>query len=274
MSSLLQTIARRGAFFLFATLEIGCIYLVIKYNSSQQEVANSSWLLYSGRLMEEREQIKEYLKLDQLNQQLREENAKLLSRMPNAFYTEKVVIDSVQNDSLRQRYTIIAAEIINKSPLSGNITYVLNRGYIHGVEPHQGVFNQEGVVGIVAQVSPRHARVMSLMHRDMRLSAGLRAKAYFGTLRWVGGDTRYATLSAIPEYAPVATGDTVETTGYSNIFPTGIAIGTVHEIQPISGENTYNIKVKLFNDFFNVNHAYIVRDLLKEDLEQLDKQPQ
>lgn len=259
---------------MFATLEICCIYLVIKYNSDQQEVANSSWLLYSSRLMERSAEARNYLRLDQLNQQLQEENARLLSRMPNTFYTERVAIDSIQDDSLRQRYTVIAAEIINKSPLSGNLTYVLNRGAIHGVQPHQGVINQKGVVGIVTQVSPRHARVMSLIHRDMRLSAGLRAKNFFGSLRWLGGDTRYANLSAIPEYAPVAIGDTIETTGYSNIFPTGIAVGTIVEKKPISGENTLNIKVKLFNDFFNVSHAYIVRDLLKEDLNQLDKQPQ
>ena len=32
--------------------------------------------------------------------------------------------------------------------------------------------------------------------------------------------------------------------------------------------------IKLFNDFFNVSHGYIVRDLMKEDLDQLDKEEQ
>ncbi|RMF00927.1 MAG: rod shape-determining protein MreC, partial [Bacteroidetes bacterium] len=126
------------------------------------------------------------------------------------------------------------------------------------------------VVGIVTKVSARHARVMSLCHADFRLSAQLRGKHYFGSLRWLTGDTRTAKLSAIPKYAPVAIGDTVETTGYSNIFPTGIPIGVVQEVEPAAGETTYDITVGLFVDFFELEHAYVVRDLMKEDLEQLD----
>lgn len=270
MSSLLQLFTRRGAFFFFAFLEFCCLFLIIRHNSQQGDIAKNSWLLYSGKVMEEAEGARNFLRLRELNEQLRAENAQLLSRLPNAFYIESVEIDSFQNDSLRQRYTYTSAEVINKTPLSGNITYVLNRGSIHGVETHQGVVSDGGIVGIVIAVSPRHCRVMSLMHRDMRLSAGLHNTNFFGSLRWEGGDTRFANLYNIPEYAPLAVGDTVETTGYSNIFPTGIPIGKIAEFEQIEGETTMNIKVRLFNDFFTLDHAYIVRDLLKGDLDQLD----
>ncbi|WP_367391705.1 rod shape-determining protein MreC [Lewinella sp. LCG006] len=270
MSSLLQLFTRQGAFFLFATLEVVCLYLIITYNTPQQEVASSTWNMYSGVVMERASKAQNYLKLEQLNDQLREENAALLSRMPNAFYTEALNNDTIQNDSLRQRYNYIAGEIINKSPLSANITYVVNRGHIHGVEPHLGVINGKGVVGIVVQVAQRHCRVMSITHRSMRISAGLRNKNFFGSLRWNGGDTRIATLYAIPEYADVAIGDTVETTGYSNIFPTGVPIGSVSRKNVKEGDNTLELEVKLFNNLYEVKDAYIVRDLMKGDLDQLD----
>jgi rod shape-determining protein MreC len=255
---------------LFAFLEVCCLFLVIRHNSPQGEIAQNSWLLYGGIVMEKAESARNFLRLREMNEQLRAANAELLSRLPNAFYTESVQIDSIQNDSLRQRYTYTSAEVINKTPLSGNITYVLNRGNIHGVELHQGVVSDGGIVGIVIGVSPRHCRVMSLMHRDMRLSAGLRNTNFFGSLRWEGGDTRFASLYNIPEYARLAVGDTVETTGYSNIFPTAIPIGIVENFEQIESETMMNIKVRLFNDFFTLDHAYIVRDLMKGDLDQLD----
>lgn len=272
MSSLLQLFTRQGAFFLFAALEVVCLYLIITYNSPQQEVAASTWKLYSGEVMERVSRTQDYFLLEQLNDQLREENADLLSRLPNAYYTEALATDSIQDDSLRQRYNYIAGEIINKSPLSANITYVLNRGYIHGVEPHLGVINSRGVVGIITQVAQRHARVMSINHRSMRISAGLRGKDFFGSLRWNGGDTRYAMLYAIPEYAKVEIGDTVETTGFSNIFPTGVPIGSVTHIEPNDGDNSWELQIELFNDLFQVKDAYIVRDLMKDDLNELDNQ--
>lgn len=272
MSNILQVLTNRGAFFLFAALEMYCLYLVITYNSQQRVIADASWSHYSGIIMERVDNVRNYLNLDRENEKLRAENAALLARLPSAFYTETVTVDSIQDDSLRQRYTYIAAEIINKSPVSANITYVINRGYIHGVQPHQGVVNDNGVIGIVTKVSPRHARVMSLLHRDMRLSAGLRDKSFFGTLTWDGGDTRVVTLSAIPDYAAVAIGDTVETTGYSSIFPKGIAVGTVSEREAVKGGSNVVLKVRLFNDFYHIKHGYVVRDLMKDDIEQLEMQ--
>ncbi len=272
MSSLLQLFTRQGAFFLFATLEVVCLYLIITYNTPQQAVATSTWEMYSGGVMERASKAQDYFKLEQLNNQLREENANLLSRMPSAFYTEALSNDTIQDDSLRQRYNYIAGEIINKSPLSANITYVVNRGHIHGVEPHLGVINGKGIIGIVIQVAQRHCRVMSITHRSMRISAGLRNKNFFGTLRWDGGDTRKAMLYAIPEYAEVVIGDTVETTGYSNIFPTGVPIGSVSRKEINEGDNTLELEIMLFNNLYQVKDAYIVRDLMKGDLDQLDNQ--
>ena len=270
MSSFLQVFTRQGAFVLFVVLEIICFYLIITYNESQGEIASSSWSLYSGKFKNHTDAAWRYTSLRSINAQLREENAELLSRLPNAYYTETLDTASVQDDSLRQRYSYIGARIINKSPLTGNITYVLDRGHIHGVEPHQGVISSKGVVGIVSKVAQRHCRVMSLMHSNVQISAGLKGSAFFGSLYWTGGDTREAILSSIPEYATVAPGDTVETTGYSNIFPTGVAIGVIKDVERQNGDNTLNCQVDLFLDFFTVESGYIVQDLLKEDLDQLD----
>ncbi|MCB0638688.1 MAG: rod shape-determining protein MreC [Lewinella sp.] len=272
MNRLLQLLTRSGALFLFTALEIVCFYLIINFNSAQHEVAMETWSLYSNRLTERSAALRSYINLRQEVEQMQAENARLRGLLPNANYTEQVEVDSVQQDSLRQRFTYIPAEIINKSPIGANITYVINRGRIHGVEKHQGVISDQGVAGIVINVSERHARVMSLLHRDFRLSAGLHGKPYFGSLRWEGEDVRFATLFSIPEYADPMVGDTVETTGYSNKFPTGVPVGTIADVSPQEGSNTFIVKVKLFGDFYELQRAYVIRDLLKEDLEQLDQE--
>ncbi len=272
MSSILQVFARRGVFFLFAFLEIICFYMLIRFNSEQQEVADATWSLYANRYMEKADKWEKYFSLEEENRRLQKSIGEIRSQLPNASYIENIEEDTVRNDSIRQRYFFLSAEIINKSSISANITYVINRGSFHGVEKHQGVISNTGVVGIVIAVSSRYARVMSLLHSDMRLSAGIRGSNFFGSLNWRERDTRFAYLSKIPEYAPVAIGDTIETTGYSNIFPTGEPIGEVVAIEPLQGKNTLDIKVKLFNDFFSVHHVHVIRDLMKDDLDQLESE--
>ena len=52
---------------------------------------------------------------------------------------------------------------------------------------------------------------------------------YFGSLNWDGRNYRYAMLNEIPQHVPMNEGDTIETTGYSAIFPEGLMIGTISE---------------------------------------------
>jgi rod shape-determining protein MreC len=77
-------------------------------------------------------------------------------------------------------------------------------------------------------------------------------------------------LSDIPEYISVNLQDTVFTTGYSNVFPTGIPIGTISEIEVQPGTGNQLLRVRLINNPLRQDLAYIVQDLFKEELEDLN----
>lgn len=269
MSNIFQLFSRGGAFFVFLVLEFFCLFLLVTTNSYQSEVYEATRLSYTGKWMEANEDIRDFFRLSQLNEQLRDQNAELLSKLHNTNYDQETVIDSLAIDAVPERFRYIAAEVINKSPLSGNIHYVINRGNVQGIRPHSGVINEDGVVGIVTEVAEYHARVMGIANTNTRLSAGLRGKYFFGSLNWEGGDVRYATLHNIPRYADISVGDTVETTGYSNLFPRGVLIGTVEGKEVIEGDHSWELTVKLTNDFFRLKNAYVLMDDLRDDLKQL-----
>ena len=73
-------------------------------------------------------------------------------------------------------------------------------------------------------------------------------------------------LEYIPRHASVVVGDTVETSGYSNMFPKGSMIGVVEHSQIKSSGDNFEIKVKLKTDLRQVQHAYIVDNLMIEEL--------
>ena len=67
-----------------------------------------------------------------------------------------------------------------------------------------------------------------------------------------------------------SSGDTVVTSSYSSVFPEGIMIGTVYSIEQPSGENYYNILVKLAVDFRALSYVEVVENLKKDELKALE----
>lgn len=177
-------------------------------------------------------------------------------------------------DSMRADFTFIPVGVVDNSITAFDNTLILDRGSLDGVEPNMGVINADGIVGIVRQVSEHYSTVMSLLHRQTRVSAAIKGKGAFGVLRWYPPDTRRMQLEDVPQHEIVERGDSVFTTGYplSNIFPKGIFIGTVEKAYIKEGENFYTIDVKLHINLSQAHRAYVVS--LNHQKELLDLQQQ
>ena len=93
---------------------------------------------------------------------------------------------------------------------------------------------------------------------------------YFGSLTWDGKDPRYAVLGEIPQHVSVNIGDTIETTGYSAIFPEGVLVGTVSDFEKMGGD-FYKIKVLLATEFRKLQYVDIIGNLKKTEELQLEK---
>ena len=79
-------------------------------------------------------------------------------------------------------------------------------------------------------------------------------------------------LDAIPKHATVQNGDTVQTSGYSNIFPKGIPIGIVEKVNEKTGSGFLDINVRLFNDLSNLKYVYVVENIFDDEQKKLDQQ--
>jgi rod shape-determining protein MreC len=77
------------------------------------------------------------------------------------------------------------------------------------------------------------------------------------------------TVTDIPDYAKVNPGDTLYTTGYSNVFPTGQVVGIVEDTEIQPGTGNQHLTILLSNEPLNSANAYVVQDLFKEELETL-----
>ena len=266
-----------ASFLTFVGLELLCLFLIINKNSDQRDIYLETKSVWTNAIGGKMSSWVNYFGLRAAHDSIKNLNGELMERAFNEELSADVplgpLLDSLLADTANsaQRYELLPAKIVMKSPYSrsGN-TYNIDRGRQHGVQRGQGVISERGPIGIVTHVENKYARVMTLLDPNSRISACL-ANNVHGSLMWDGKDPRYSTLHYIPDYIRhPETNDTIYTTSYSNVYPTGIPIGRIEEYIPQSGSGLWQIKVELFENLMAVDHAFVVIDLDKEELEALN----
>jgi rod shape-determining protein MreC len=270
MEQILRIFYNNGSFITFVGLQLLCFYLIVNFNATQRAIAAETWTVRAGGVKDAVSTFQDYLDLREENEIQQRENAELRSKLQEYQSNRQgVTSDSIQDLIYGQRFTILAANVVNRSSYSPNNTAIIDRGNNFRIQAGQGVLGDEGLLGIVDVVSTYHTRIISILHRATRISAGLRNNA-FGTLQWDGRDPRRMTLTDIAEFYPVSPGDTVFTTGYSSVFPTGQVIGTVESMVIQAGTGSQNLVVRLINDPLATRNAFVVQDLFKDDIAPLN----
>jgi rod shape-determining protein MreC len=275
MRNLFLLLWRNNFTLLFVLLQSFSVYLLVKNNRFQQAAFFNSSNAVTGSIMETVSYFTEYIHLRENNENLAKENALLKELLPDAYY-ENQIVRTIIDDSIQfQQYSYITGRVINNSVNKRNNYLTLDKGTEHGVRPEMGVISSKGVVGIVKDVSDHYCTVMSLLHKNTRLSARFRDNGYFGSVTWNGEDPGKAQLNEIPKHVTFGTGDTIVATRYSSIFPEGVIIGTVSGAASTPGGNFHLIELDLSTNFSNLSYVYIVDNLLKEEqrtLEQLTEE--
>lgn len=273
MQNLIYLFIRYGGLILFLVLEGLCFYLVVQYNQKQKEIYVSSANTWVGTVYQRYDKFARYWNLSAINDSLAKENALLRAQFRNAQFEATVRKDTItlQKDSFVQQYVYQQASVINNSINLANNFITIDRGSNSGIRYGMGVIGSTGVVGVVRSVSPNFAMVMSILHKQTRISASVASTSYFGSMVWKGSDPRYLNLDAIPKHAIVHVGDTVQTSGYSNIFPKGLPIGLIETINESTGSGFLDINVKLFNDMSNIKYVYVIENLFDAEQKTLDQ---
>lgn len=173
------------------------------------------------------------------------------------------------HEDLLESMTLIPAQIVDNSVRKRDNMLVINAGSDESVAPEMGVVSGTGVVGIVSAVTPHHALVMSILHSKSSISCRLRGTEYFGYLKWKGGKPLRAYMDDVPRHAQIQKGDVVETSGFSAVFPAGIFLGKVAEINNSSDGLAYELEILLSTDLANIRHVNVIADHRKEELDSL-----
>lgn len=286
MGKLLQLLLRNGGFVTFLVVEVICLAIMVNFNARQGEIwANTTGIL-GGDALEKRQMASDYFSLYERADSLAHIVDSLQLRLSNARQVQVPIrdtfflvnydslskTDSVRRKTVRPQYESITAKVIKNAISGANNWLIINRGSIDGVQSDMAVISPEGIVGIVRHVGSNFSLVMSVLHRQAKISVALPGqKNAFGSLVWDGGNPTEMTLRYIPQHFVVKENEPVVTSGYSLMFPQGHPVGKVGGTPKADPENPYflEIAVKLNQDMSTVRDVSVVQNLFRAELDSL-----
>jgi rod shape-determining protein MreC len=217
------------------------------------------------------EQVHDWMAIHDENARLREDRARLMQWQTIARQLE------AENAALRQllhfvpdpEVRFVTARVVADSGGAFAHSVLLGAGLRDGVGKGQPVVADQALVGRIAGVSERSARVLLITDLNSRipvLVGSTRTRAILA-----GDNSDKPELVYLASEAVVSPGDRIITSGHAGVFPAGIPVGVVTSVG--DGE----IRVKPFVDRERLEYLRVIdyglSGIIGETLEMVPKAP-
>jgi rod shape-determining protein MreC len=161
----------------------------------------------------------------------------------------------------RESLELIGCEIMAEGAgRLGGTTVLLNRGFNQGLKPGMALVGQDGLVGKVVEVRPDRSQALLLTHPDCAVSARIERNRLAGIVEWLPGSFTGLKMRNISYLAHVELGDHVISSGLGGVFPEGIPVGTVTQIEKDETGLLLDITLKPATNFRALEEIFALRD--------------
>lgn len=273
MNNLLDFLSRHYHWFLFALLEVMSMVLLFQHNSYQGSVWFSSANTVAGKVYETNANVTQFFSLVKLNEELTHRNIYLeqqVKMLSEQLLDKDVDTSLVKNAGMKvlEHFKLIPAKVVSNSVDKKDNLITINKGEADGIRKDMGVVSGNGVVGIVYMTGKHYSVVIPVLSSMSSISCTIEKRGYVGYLHWTGGNSQMAYVDDIPRHAHFRLYDRVVTSGYSSVFPAGIAVGKILHVYNSSDGLSYRLQVQLYTDFSRLRDVCVIDD--SQIQEQLD----
>lgn len=251
------------AFLLRATMTMGASTVVEQIVGTITAPVQSLTSGLSGSITGFLDQFLRASEISQENEQLREENRKLIEQMvdyENYKHENESLKEQLGIQEENPQWETMTASVIGRDPSDQFYSFTIDKGTLDGVSYQDPVITADGVVGIVSEVGPVFAKVTTIL--DVRLNVACQ-DVRTQDVATISGDIEMAQqgkckMSLIPRESGIAKGDIVQTAGTSGLYPQGIVVGRVSDVgfEP-QGTMMYAV-VEPANDIKSIKDVVII----------------
>lgn len=159
-------------------------------------------------------------------------------------------------------FTYTLCEIIARD--NGNVfsSFTIDKGSMDGIAVKDAVINSDGLVGLVSEVGTNWAKVVTIINSESVIGALVSRTRDVAVLE---GNMQLQNegrclLTMLPTEKSADVGDAVETSGLGGLYPKGLLIGTVVDIQPETHGMSYYATIEPAVDFHRVREVLVITD--------------
>jgi rod shape-determining protein MreC len=277
MRNLIDFLIRNVHWWLFVLLMFVSSVLIVRDNAYQRSIYLSSANEICGGIYSLSASLTSYIGLQKANEALLNRMVEMETRIREMEAYIRSQCDTTAYLPILERsglyasgYTFIPARVVNNSVTQTDNYITLDKGEKDGVEPDMGVISSTGVIGVVSLVSDHYAVVIPLLSSKSFLSCKIQRTNHFGPLVWDGKSPRFACLNNVPRHIDFHTGDTIISSGFSDILPENIMVGTVAEYEKVGGDEFSSLKIALSTDFHSLKEVLIIGNKSKKEQAELE----
>lgn len=169
------------------------------------------------------------------NEVLKEEIAKLNQQLVDYQMIKDENEQLREMSKLKERFTdftLSSASVVSRDPADRYCSFIIDSGSLDGVKVNDPVLANGGLVGIVTDVGPINCRVRTILSPEVKVSVIELISKDLGVLE---GEISLSEeglikLAILSEETKIKKGDMIVTAGASGIFPKGVPIGHVREV--------------------------------------------
>lgn len=159
----------------------------------------------------------------------------------------------------------VGARVIARSPTVWYSTLKIDKGSGDGVRRGQPVVAAGGLVGKIGVVTRGTAEVMLITDATSAVGAQVMPNGATGIVHPVVGDPDDLLLDYIDKGRRVTEGTTVVTSGFQSragdsLFPRGIAIGRVTEVDPEESEQYQRVHIEPLADIRGIDYVQVLTE--------------
>lgn len=167
-------------------------------------------------------------------------------------------------------HSVIPVRIVAKEMNGLNNVMTIDAGTKKGAKVGMPVINSDGLIGQIILTNETFSQVLPYSNSLFRVSATVAETRAMGIVSWPASTHNELVLKHIPQTIELKTGQIVETSGFSNQFPSGIPIGKIIRLEPGDGIETQTVHLRAFANLFTAAEAFVVQfepDSLIQNLE-------
>jgi rod shape-determining protein MreC len=156
----------------------------------------------------------------------------------------------------RTRWLLKAARVVGREPAARAPFLVIEPGDPKDIRDDMPAVSDRGLVGKVVNSGPKYFQVATIFDPDSRVSAIVARSLVLGIFRTDRGQR--CILDRVSLRSDVREGDTVLTSGYGQVFPSGLMLGTVERIRVDKRQLTMNIEISPSLDLNRTSQMFII----------------